>query len=182
MALGIVGLPIPDETILTFVGYLVSQNKLHLLPTIISSFLGSICGISISFIIGKTIGIKFLHRYGKYFHITESKLHKTKKWFESYGEWLFLFGYFIPGVRHLTAIIAGSAETKYSKFALFAYSGGLIWTLTFITIGFTVGKKWMLLVHQIQKHILIVTFIIIILLIGYFVFRSIYRSKNRSIK
>jgi len=62
MALGIIGLPIPDETILTFAGYLVSQNKLHLLPTVISSFLVSICGISISFIIGKTIGLRFLHR------------------------------------------------------------------------------------------------------------------------
>jgi membrane protein DedA with SNARE-associated domain len=178
MALGIIGLPIPDETILTFAGYLVSQNQLLLLPTIISSFLGSISGISISFIIGRTVGLKFLHRYGNYFHITESRLHKTKKWFESYGEWLFLFGYFIPGVRHITAIVAGSAETKYSKFAIFAYSGGLIWTVTFITIGFTVGKKWMVLIEQIQNHILIITLIILILLIGYFVLRNKFKSEN----
>jgi membrane protein DedA with SNARE-associated domain len=172
MALGIIGLPIPDETILTFAGYLVSQNKLHLLPTIISSFLGSICGISISFIIGKTIGLRFLHRYGSYFHITENRLHKTKTWFESYGEWLFLFGYFIPGVRYVTAIIAGSAETKYSKFALFAYSGGLIWALTFITIGFTVGEKWMILIEQIQNHILITSLIAFILLLIIFIVKK----------
>jgi membrane protein DedA with SNARE-associated domain len=172
MALGIIGLPIPDETILTFAGYLVSQNKLHLLPTIISSFLGSICGISISFIIGKTIGLRFLHRYGSYFHITENRLHKTKTWFESYGEWLFLFGYFIPGVRHVTAIIAGSAETKYSKFALFTYSGGLIWALTFITIGFTVGEKWMILIEQIQNHILITSLIAFILLLIIFIVKK----------
>jgi membrane protein DedA with SNARE-associated domain len=178
MALGIIGLPIPDETILTFAGYLVSQNKLHLLPTIISSFLGSICGISISFIIGKTIGLRFLHRYGSYFHITENRLHKTKTWFESYGEWLFLFGYFIPGVRHVTAIIAGSAETKYSKFALFAYSGGLIWALTFITIGFTVGEKWMILIEQIQNHILITSLIaFILLLIIFIVKKKIFTKK-----
>lgn len=172
MALGIIGLPIPDETILTFAGYLVSQNKLHLLPTVISSFLGSICGISISFIIGKTIGLRFLHRYGSYFHITENRLHKTKTWFESYGEWLFLFGYFIPGVRHVTAIIAGSAETKYSKFALFAYSGGLIWVLTYITIGFTVGEKWMILIEQIQNHILITSLIAFILLLIIFIVKK----------
>lgn len=178
MALGIIGLPIPDETILTFAGYLVSQNKLHLLPTVISSFLGSICGISISFIIGKTIGLRFLHRYGSYFHITENRLHKTKTWFESYGEWLFLFGYFIPGVRHVTAIIAGSAETKYSKFALFAYSGGLIWVLTYITIGFTVGEKWMILIEQIQNHILITSLIaFILLLIIFIVKKKIFTKK-----
>jgi len=155
MALGILGLPIPDETILTFTGYLVSKNNLQLIPTILFSYLGSITGISLSFFIGHSIGSNFLHKHGKFFHITEEKLLKTKAWFESYGEWLFLFGYFIPGVRHLTAIIAGSTDTKYSKFALFAYSGGLIWVLTFILLGFYIGDNWKIMFQQIHDHIII---------------------------
>ncbi len=85
---------------------------------------------------------------------------------------MFLFGYFIPGVRHVTAIIAGSAETKYSKFALFAYSGGLIWVLTYITIGFTVGGKWMILIEQIQNYILITSLIAFILLLIIFIVKK----------
>lgn len=172
MALGIIGLPIPDETILTFAGYLISQNTLHFIPTLISSYLGSISGISISFLIGRKFGLNFLHKHGNFFHITEDRIHKTKKWFEGYGEWLFLFGYFIPGVRHLTAIIAGSADTKYSKFALFAYAGGLIWSITFVTIGFTFGKRWSLIIEEIHKHIIIVVLIILILLIIYFILKN----------
>ncbi len=173
MALGIIGLPIPDETILTFAGYLISQSQLHFIPTIISSYLGSISGISISFLIGRKIGLSFLHKHGRFFHITEEKIKKTKAWFEGYGEWLFLFGYFIPGIRHLTAIIAGSTDTKYSKFALFAYTGGLIWSITFLVIGFTVGKNWNLALEQIHKHILSAVLIILILLIIYIVIKSI---------
>ncbi len=171
MSLGVIGLPIPDETILTFAGYLVSQNNLHLFPTILSSYLGSILGISISFLIGRTFGLNFLHKHGSFFHITEDRIHKTKKWFEGYGEWLFLFGYFIPGVRHLTAIIAGSASTKYSKFALFAYAGGLIWTVTFVTVGFTFGMQWNLVIEQIHKHIIIFVFILLTISIFYFVIK-----------
>lgn len=178
MALGIIGLPIPDETILTFAGYLISQNNLHLIPTIFSAYLGSISGISISFLIGRKFGLNFLHKHGRFFHITDEKIHKTKKWFEGYGEWLFLFGYFIPGVRHLTALIAGSADTKYSKFALFAYTGGLIWSITFVTIGFTFGKKWSLVLEEIHKHILIIVFILLILLIIYFLIKTLILDKK----
>lgn len=177
MALGIIGLPIPDETILTFGGYLVSQHNLHLIPTIISSYIGSIFGISVSFYIGRTFGLNFLHKHGKFFHITEERIHNTKNWFEGYGEWLFLFGYFIPGVRHLTALIAGSTDTKYSKFALFAYTGGLIWSITFVTIGFTVGKQWNLVIEQIHKHIIVTVLLLLMVLIIYIAIKTKYFNK-----
>lgn len=178
MALGIFGLPIPDETILTFAGYLVSQKVLQLIPTIIISFLGSISGISISFFIGHTFGLKILFKYGRFFHVTPDKLEKTKKWFEGYGSWLFLIGYFIPGVRHLTAIIAGSTDTKYSKFALFAYIGGLLWSVTFIFLGYIVGKNWMIVIEQVRKHILISVLIILMLLLFYFFIKNRLSNKN----
>ncbi len=178
MALGIFGLPIPDETILTFAGYLVSQKVLQLIPTIITSFLGSISGISISFFIGRILGLKILIKYGHFFHVTPDKLEKTKKWFEGYGSWLFLFGYFIPGVRHLTALIAGSTDTKYSKFSLFAYIGGLLWSVTFILFGYTVGKNWMTLIDQVRNHILILVLIILISLLLYFFIKNILSKKN----
>ncbi|MCL4548848.1 MAG: DedA family protein [Bacteroidetes bacterium] len=179
MALGIIGLPIPDETILTFAGYLVSQNDLQLIPTIISSFFGSISGISISFFLGRTLGIRFLYKRGHFFHITESRLIKTKKWLEGYGSWVFLFGYFIPGIRHLTAIVAGSTKTNYSKFAFFAYSGGFLWSLTFVLLGYSVGKKWMVIIEQVHNHILLIAFIVLILLIIYFIVKT--KVSNRKI-
>lgn len=178
MALGILGLPIPDETILTFTGYLVSKNNLQLIPTILFSYLGSITGISLSFFIGHSIGLNFLHKHGKFFHITEEKLLKTKAWFESYGEWLFLFSYFIPGVRHLTAIIAGSTDTKYSKFALFAYSGGLIWVLTFILLGFYIGDNWKIMFQQIHDHIIISISILSLIFLIYWLIKEKFFSNK----
>lgn len=178
MALGIIGLPIPDETILTFSGYLVFTKDLQLIPTIISALLGSLTGITVSFFIGRKLGVRFLHKHGLFFHITESKLIKTKLWLEGYGSWMFVFGYFIPGVRHLTAIVAGSTQIKYSKFALFAYMGGFLWSLTFILLGYYVGKKWMIITEQIHNNILVITFIVLLLLILYFIFRvKLYKNK-----
>jgi membrane protein DedA with SNARE-associated domain len=42
---GIVGLPVPDEWLLTFSGYLVFKNTLSFVPTFFAAFLGSACGL-----------------------------------------------------------------------------------------------------------------------------------------
>jgi membrane protein DedA with SNARE-associated domain len=149
MTLSIIGIPIPGESILTFAGYLAFQKDLHLIPTIISAFLGSLTGITISFFLGRILSEKLLHKRGAFFSITESRLIKTKKWLEGYGSWMFVFGYYIPGVRHFTAIFTGSTQIKYSKFALLASMGGFLWSLTFILFGYYLGKKWMTIITQI---------------------------------
>ena len=39
---------VPDETLLTFSGYLIFHGELKLIPTFLSAYLGSVAGISIS--------------------------------------------------------------------------------------------------------------------------------------
>ena len=178
MAFGIVGLPIPDETILTFAGFLVYKNDLLLIPVIAASFLGSLTGISISYLLGRTLGIKVITKAGRIFHITEKHLEKTKKWFEGYGSWVLFIGYFIPGIKHLTALTAGTTKTDYHKFAAYAYSGALVWTSTFIFLGYLTGKNWMTLLEHIRKHILIITLLILLALILYFILKSKFFNKK----
>jgi len=61
MALGIFGLPIPDETILAFSGFLIYQKELNLIPTVLFSYMGSLTGISVSYYIGKKFGKKYFY-------------------------------------------------------------------------------------------------------------------------
>jgi membrane protein DedA with SNARE-associated domain len=53
LMLGIIGLPVPDETVLALVGYLAFRGDLQLVPAYLAGFLGSICGISLSYLIGR---------------------------------------------------------------------------------------------------------------------------------
>src|SRR5260221_7290238 len=80
LVLGIAGLPIPDETLLTFAGYLVFKGKLNFPLTFLSAFLGSTCGISLSYGLGRTLGLFLVHKYGGRFGITEKKMQKTLVW------------------------------------------------------------------------------------------------------
>jgi len=142
LVLGIVGLPVPDETLLTFSGYLVYKGQFHFLPTVATTFAGSICGITISYTIGRTGGLFLVHKYGRYARLTPESLDRVHQWFERLGRWALFFGYFMPGIRHFTAIVAGGSKLEAHIFALFAYSGGLLWVLSFVSLGYFLGDQW----------------------------------------
>jgi membrane protein DedA with SNARE-associated domain len=172
LMLGMFGLPLPDETILAFVGFLVFKGYFHPAPTLLTAFLGSICGITLSYLVGRTLGLPLLAKYGKYLHITPEKLAWAHQWFEKYGKWSLFGGYFLPGVRHLTALSAGVSGLEYRQFAPFAYSGGLIWVTTFLTLGYLVGEEWRKVVPQVQSYLwALVTGLIVLGLTAFLVYR-----------
>ena len=170
---GILGIPIPDETILTLLGYLVSKNELILLPTIATAFLGSASGITISYLLGRLLGILAIKKAGRFLHISEKNLAKGELWFEKLGKWTLTFGYFIPGVRHIVAIMAGSTKLKGHIFAVYAYTGAFIWSLTFILLGYYAGEKWPRISDAIEKHLLILGIFVFIIVIAVGLFRSL---------
>jgi membrane protein DedA with SNARE-associated domain len=74
---------------------------------------------------------------------------------DRFGRWGLIVGYFVPGVRHMTALAAGASQLRYSVFAIFAYSGGLLWSVTFIAAGFFLEKEWLEKSTAIRRIILI---------------------------
>ena len=152
LMLGIVGLPVPDETLLTFSGYLVFKQQFHWAPTMLAAFVGSACGMTISYKLGSTFGLQLIHRYGRYFHITETRLNQTHRWLEHAGAWSLTFGYYLPGIRHLTAYIAGTSNLDMKTFAIHAYLGALLWTTTFIVTGYVMGNEWSRLSGQLHSY------------------------------
>jgi|SRR5579863_13385 len=154
LMLGIVGLPVPDETLLTLSGYLIFKGKLHFLPTAAAAFAGSICGITISYTIGRTGGLYLIHKYGPYVHLTKERLDRAHAWFERMGRWALFFGYFMPGIRHVTAISAGASELEPHFFALSAYSGGALWVVSFVSLGYFLGDQWRRITEEVHTVLL----------------------------
>jgi membrane protein DedA with SNARE-associated domain len=153
LMLGMFGLPVPDETILTFTGFLISKNYLHLFPAFWAAYLGSICGITFNFLVGRHIGWPLLHKYGFYINLTDERIDLAHRWFERYGKFALFFGYFFPGVRHLTAFSAGASRLEYHYFSIFAYSGGFCWVVTFLAVGYFLGEQSHLVVPEIQWYL-----------------------------
>jgi membrane protein DedA with SNARE-associated domain len=155
LMLGIVGLPVPDETLLIFTGYLVFTRELHWLPTLVTAFAGSICGISVSYSLGRTLGFYLVGRLGRYFHVDAATLERVQAWYQRWGKYTLLFGYFVPGVRHLGAYVAGSSQLPFGVFACFAYTGGLFWSGSFIALGYFFGDEWSRTSAVVHRYLII---------------------------
>jgi membrane protein DedA with SNARE-associated domain len=177
LMLGVVGLPVPDETLLVYCGYLISKGVMNPAGAFFSALAGSWCGISLSYAIGRTAGLGVVHRFGKYLHITQARLDKVHAWFDRIGHWALFFGYYIAGVRHFTAIVAGTSKLKYTHFIAYAWSGGLVWVATFLTLGYFLGENWERIAEMIHHDLLYVSIAVLVAAAVYYLIR---RKKPRA--
>lgn len=179
LTFGIVGLPVPDETLLTFSGYLVYSGHLSLPLAYATALAGSMSGITISYWLGRNFGIRLIRRYGKYLHMTEEHVNRAHAWFARVGHWGLTFGYFVPGIRHLTAYAAGMSDVEPHQFAVFAYAGACLWVATFIGIGYFLGERWKSVQQHVESYLLGASIAGAIALIAYVVWRKA-RAKRKS--
>ncbi len=174
---GIVGLPIPDETMLVFAGYLIAQGHLHPVPAVLTAFCGSACGITLSYVIGRTLGLGFIHKWGRYVHVTEARLAKVHKWFDKVGHWALFIGYYIAGVRHFTAVVAGTSKLDYRSFAMYAYSGAFVWVSTFLGLGYLFGEHWKEVAEAAHRNLLWVSAVVLLGALAYWLY---WRQRNKA--
>jgi membrane protein DedA with SNARE-associated domain len=147
---GIFGVPIPDELLLTVAGALVRRGQINGPATLVAAIGGCSTGITGSYVLGRTVGLTTLHRV---LHIRDSSLERAQRWFKRFGVWLLMFGYFVPGIRHVTAIAAGSAPLDYGQFARAAYPGAVLWCVVFLGTGYIAGERLADLILFIRGHV-----------------------------
>ncbi|NOU76639.1 DedA family protein [Paenibacillus sp. LMG 31458] len=177
LSAGIVGVPVPDETLMAFVGSLTAPGgPFDFGTTLIVIYAGTMTGMVVSYLIGHRVGKPFLYRYGKWFKLTPNRIERAEGWFKKYGLWTVFFGYFVPGVRHFTCYLSGVSGVKFYKYLFFAGTGALLWCTTFLTLGHFIGSNLEGLFQLIHKYMGIsLMTIAVIAIIGtalYFRFRK----------
>ena len=103
---------------------------------------------------------------------------QAHEWFERFGKWALFFGYFVAGIRHLTALVAGISKLEWHEFALFAYPGGLLWVASFIAIGYFIGEQWETLGPMVSRDILWVVAALVVAGLAVWFFRRRTARKN----
>ncbi len=139
---GIVGVPLPEDLMLACAGYLIFKGCLNPWPTYAAAFFGSVCGITVSYFIGRYLGYSVIAGRGYRFGLSPAKMAKVMEWYSRFGKWTLTFGYYVGGVRHVNALVAGALKLRFPSFALFAYVGAFIWSVSLISAGYLLGKDW----------------------------------------
>jgi len=140
---------IPSEAIMPLAGYLVSQGKLALVPTILAGTLGTILGTFPWYLIGLYANEEKLEalisRHGAWFGVTSAKLKKSRLWFNRYGHLMVFWGRLVPVLRTLVSIPAGMELMPMRSFLLWTSLGSLIWNALLTITGYLLGEHWQVL-------------------------------------
>lgn len=172
LMLELIALPLPGQILMTYAGFLVYQGHFYWLLTILIGWLGTCTGMTITYFIGKRLGTPFINKFGPIIHLTPKRIQQTSEWFNRHGNKMLLISYFIIGVRHFTGYFSGLTKLPYRTFALYAYTGALIWVSFFISLGRFLGPEWDKLHTSAKKYILFGLLIAaIILILAYIIYR-----------
>lgn len=174
--------PIPSEVILTFGGFMTTTSNLSILGVVISATAGSVVGAIILYVIGLQLDVARLeiivNKWGHVLRITTKDIHKANDWFNKYGHWTVFFCRFVPLIRSLISVPAGMSNMNIAIFLSLTTLGTLIWNVTLVYLGASVGASWELIIKYMEVYSKIV-YIILFLLILALIFIVIRRRNNR---
>ncbi|MDX1918901.1 MAG: DedA family protein [Candidatus Caenarcaniphilales bacterium] len=134
--------PIPSEAIMPFAGFLGASGRFNPWGIMLASSLGSMIGSWLSYLIGLYGGRLFLGKYGRFFLIDHHHLELTEEFFRKYGEKAVFISRFIPVVRHLISIPAGTAKMDLLKFSIYTLIGATTWNMFLVWCGYILQDKW----------------------------------------
>ena len=135
--------PVPSEAVLPPAGWLAYEGRMSFWLAALAATLGTIVGSLLSYAMG-AYGVRpLLEKYGRYVFVTPHHIEATHAFFEKRSATMGIFlSRFVPVVRHLISIPAGSARMPLSHFLLATTAGGFLWNIILLYAGFKLGENW----------------------------------------
>jgi len=135
---GVVGMPVPNELIAMTVGLAASLGTLNPILTFLFTYFGIVAALTTSYFVGKYIGAPLLPFFRKSKRIDRT-IERSFHAIEKHHAFSLLFSYFIPGLRNFVPFLYGFSKLPYKVFAMFAYSGALLWLTIVFSLGYWFG-------------------------------------------
>ena len=126
------GIPLPGETALvTAALYAGSTHQISLAAVVLVAMAAAVVGDNIGYLVGRSIGVRLVARYGRYVRLDESRLKVGQYLFLRHGGKIVFFGRFVALLRTYAALLAGVNRMGWSHFLVMNALGGICWALLF---------------------------------------------------
>ena len=136
------GVPMPGETALvTAALYAGSTHQIGILPVVIVAAAAAIAGDNIGYLIGRSIGLRLIVRYGRYVRLNEARLKVGQYLFLRHGGKIVFFGRFVALLRTLAAVLAGINRMPWPHFLIMNALGGICWASLFGGGAYLFGEQ-----------------------------------------
>jgi membrane protein DedA with SNARE-associated domain len=136
------GVPIPGETALvTTALYAGSTHQIDIVSVVLVAAAGAMIGDNIGYLIGRSIGVRLLARYGRYIRLDETRLKVGQYLFLRHGGKIVFFGRFVAFLRAFAAVLAGANRMPWPHFLLMNGLGGICWASLFGGGAYLFGEE-----------------------------------------
>lgn len=163
--------PAPGDSIIVFMGGLISFGKVDFLSLLIFTSIGSTLGFSFMYWLGNAFGQRVVDS-NRFKFINQRTLHKPRLFFKKWGYWLIVANRFLSGTRAVISFFAGITKLNFSVTIVLSFFSALVWNSILIYLGIVFGDNWRI----VDKYISLYGYIILpiaIAIVLFFVIRWI---------
>lgn len=159
-----IGFVIPGETAAVVGGVFASRGDLPLWSMIMIVISAAILGDTVGYEIGKHLGPRIMAL--KLLDKRRAQLQKAEDFLARRGGLAVFLGRFTAFFRAVMPALAGLSRMPYRRFAIWNFTGGIIWGALFVTLGFIAGNSYEELAHAVGRGAAVVVGVVVVVILG----------------
>lgn len=135
------GLPVPAVPVLLAMGALVGMGKFSLMTSVLVAVAACLIADIVWYRLGRSYGSSILRLVCRISLEPDSCVRRTENIFAREGSRTLLYAKFVPGLSTVAPPVAGLARLSLGRFLLWDGAGALIWTATFVLLGYVFSRQ-----------------------------------------
>jgi membrane protein DedA with SNARE-associated domain len=174
-----VGVPLPDEAVLLTVGFLAHEGTIQLAPAMACAVAGAVIGASVSYTVGLRLGRPVVARIAARVGIKGERLESAEGWMRRRGGVGVFITRVLPIARNVASYAAGIAAIPPKVFYPAMVSGSVIWCVTVLAVGDTVGSHYRSILRVGSRSVLVAVALVVVGVIGWLAWSWLRRRQTR---
>jgi membrane protein DedA with SNARE-associated domain len=144
-------LPAPGDTFVVLAGSHGLPFWGYELAVTASALLGTLIGSSLLFALMHHGGRPFMARFGKYVFLDKGRVQRMGIWFQQRGRLAIVAGWFIPGLRVPTLIVASLSGMVYLEYLIMVAITAVFWITLYFWFGALLAAQGPALLEGLQQ-------------------------------
>jgi membrane protein DedA with SNARE-associated domain len=146
------GLLVPGETVAVLGGVYAAPDAAAYVPpgntplelplVLLAVSLGAVLGDNAGYLLGRRYGRRILGGGAPRWPAPPEKVAKAEAYYARHGGKTVLLGRFVPVVRSMGSLVAGTAGMGWGRFLLFEVPGAVAWSALHVLIGYALGQAF----------------------------------------
>ena len=136
VVLGNVGLPVPEETVLTVSGYLAWQGHLRLSVVVLVAIVSAVTGDNLGYWLGRRYGQRLLNRL---MAASPERAERARAFVLRHGMLAVFAARFVTGLRFMAGPLAGSSGLAPARFVIANALGAVVYVPIVVGAGYAIG-------------------------------------------